>query len=215
MSEMSEKEQLEEIINVTKAMSEGDFYKELNTKLQGGMGELARYIDKTRRSLQKLDPPVSIVSEKIPQASSHLFDITRATEEATNKVMTITEKLMDDQEIVSAKIKDLREVATAKTVDSTAILRIAREIEEISNQNKNDLIEILTALSFQDLTGQKIKKIVTLVQDIEMRILELLVSFGIVKEDWDEDVLKQLKSPEKGLGVNQDLVDDILKNLGM
>lgn len=217
MSETLEKEGLSEMLDATKAMSEGDFNKSVNTKLQGELGELARYIDKTRRSLQKLDPVVTETTDKMPQASSQLTDITMATEAATHKIMTFTEKVMDDQEIVSVKIKDLREAATASTVDSTAILRIARDIEEINNKNKNDMIEILTALSFQDLTGQKIKKIIALVGDVETRILGLLISFGIKKEDGarKEAMMGQLKDASKGLGVNQVLVDDILKNLGM
>ena len=48
------------------------------------------------------------------------------------------------------------------------------------------MIEILTALSFQDLTGQKIKKIIALVGDVETRILGLLISLGIKKEDAPE-----------------------------
>lgn len=217
MSETLEKEGLSEILDATKAMSEGDFNKSMNTKLQGELGELARYIDKTRRSLQKLDPAVTETTDKMPQASSQLADITMATEAATHKIMTFTEKVMDDQEIVSVKIKDLREAATATTVDSTAVLRIAREIEEINNKNKNDMIEILTALSFQDLTGQKIKKIIALVGDVETRILGLLISFGIRKEDGakKEEMMGQLKDASKGLGLKQDLVNDILKNLGM
>lgn len=215
MSEISEKQGLAELIDATKAMSEGNFYKELNTKLQGELGELARYIDKTRKGLQKLDPHISSVSGKIPQASIHLFDITKATEEATHKVLSITEKVMDDQEKMSEKIAKLRDAATAAALDGPAILKIAREIEEINNRNKDDLIEILTALSFQDLTGQKIKKIVALVQDVEMRILQLLMSFGLVKEDWHEEVLEKLKDPEKRLDASQGLVDDILKKLGM
>lgn len=217
MSEIIEKEGLAEIVDATRAMSEGDFYKSVNTKLQGELGDLARYIDKTRKNLQKLDPAVSETTEKMPQASTQLSDITKATEAATHKIMSFTEKVMDYEEIVSGKIKELREAATARTVDSTAILRIAREIEDINDRSKNDLIEILTALSFQDLTGQKIKKIVTLVGEVEAKILELLISFGIKKEDGarKEEMMGQLKDASKGLGVNQGLVDDILKNLGM
>lgn len=217
MSEGIEKEGLTEIIDVTKAMSEGDFYKELNTKLQGELGDLARYIDKTRKKLQKLDPTISEATEKMPQASSQLSDITKATEEATHKVISITERVMDDHDVVSGKIKKLREAVTAGVIDGMAILKIARELEEINERNKNDLIEILTSLSFQDLTGQKIKKIVSLVEDVETRILELLISFGIKKEDGTtkEEMMEQLKDATKGLGANQGLVDDILKNLGM
>lgn len=215
MSETSVKEGLSEIIDATRAMSEGDFSRDINTKMQGEMGELARYIDKTRKSLQKLDPAATVTANNIPHASNQLFDIAKATEEGTHKVLSITEKILDNQDAISNMVKELRDVATSKVVDSSAILKIARDVEAATSQNKDDLVEILTSLSFQDLTGQKIKKIVALVEDVETRILEILIAFGIKKMDEGKrhDMMEQLKVADPAL--KQDLVDDILKNLGM
>lgn len=211
------KEELSELIVATKAISEGDFYKEITTKLQGELGDLARYIDRTRKNLQKLHPAVTETSERIPDASSQLSAITRATEEATHKVISITERVMDTQEMLSYKVKELKEVAALQVIDGSAILKITKDIEAIVNQNNTDLVETLTALSFQDLTGQQIKKIVSLVQDVEGRILDLLMSFKLTngEEKKKEKIIEQLKDPAKGLGINQGLVDELMRELGL
>lgn len=211
------KEELSELIDATKAISEGDFYKGISTKLQGELGDLARYIDRTRKNLQKLHPAVTETSERIPDASSQLSAITRATEEATHKVISITERVMDTQEMLSYKVKELKEVAALQVIDGSAILKITKDIEAIVNQNNTDLVETLTALSFQDLTGQQIKKIVALVQDVEGRILDLLMSFKLKngEEKKKEKIIEQLKDPAKGLGINQGLVDELMRELGL
>lgn len=212
---MVEKKELLEIINATKAMSEGDFRKAASTEMRGELGELVKYIDKTRKNLQKLSAAVPGSLEGIPQASSQLYEITRETEEAINRVISITEKVIEKEELVSNKFREIREATAAKVADVPAIIRIAGEIEEMRGQNRNDLVDILASLSFQDVTAQKMRKTVALVQNIEVRMLELLVSFGIVKEDWHGDMIEQLKDPANGLGASQGGVDDILKALGM
>lgn len=212
---MVEKKELLEVINATKAMSEGNFQKTLSTEVRGELAELARYIDKTRKNLQKLSTAVPGGSEGIPQASSQLYEITRETEEAIQKVISIAERVIDKEELVSLKIKELMEAATARVADVPAIIRIAGEIKEVRSRNRNDLVDILASLSFQDVMAQKMRKTVALVQNIEVRMLELLVSFGIIKEDWHGDMIEQLKDPANGLGASQGAVDEILKGMGM
>lgn len=212
---MVEKKDLLEVINATKAISEGNFNKTLSTEVRGELADLVKYIDKTRKNLQKLNTAIPGGSEGIPQASSQLYEITRETEEAIQKVISIAERVIDKEELVSLKIKELMEAATARVVDVPAIIRIAGEIKEVHGRNRTDLIEIVTALSFQDVIAQKMRKTVALVQNIEVRMLEFHVSFGIIKEDWHGDMIEQLKDPANGLGASQEAVDDILKGMGM
>jgi chemotaxis regulatin CheY-phosphate phosphatase CheZ len=83
-------------------------------------------------------------------------------------------------------------------------------------------------LSFQDLVGQRIQKIIKLVRSMEHRIEELIVSFGIKLKNHKEDptksfddlnkdvevYLSELKGPQReGEGLDQDGIDDLLSNL--
>lgn len=212
-----EKKGLHEIIDAAKAMSEGEFDREVNIRLQGELGNLASFINKTMKNLRKLDPAMIEASEKMPGAAGSLSDIIKTTEAATHKVLSITEKLMDEQEMIFGKVKELRSAASSQAIEGSVILRLAKDIEDLANQNNEDLVQIMTALTFQDITGQRIKKIISLVEDVETRILEILVAFGIKKLEGDkrEEIMEQLKGATKSDVLKQDLVDDILKNLGM
>jgi chemotaxis protein CheZ len=81
-------------------------------------------------------------------------------------------------------------------------------LKEFKNGFEDDLTEILTTQSFQDLTGQTIKKVITLVNEIEAELVRLITSFGVKIES---GVAEPVAVAEK---VSQSDVDDLLKELG-
>lgn len=69
-------------------------------------------------------------------------------------------------------------------------------------QNDKRLLDIMTALSFQDLVAQSVNKLVTILDEVEHRLLQLVVVFGpyqkqAAKTDQSKasEMLKQLKRP--------------------
>ncbi len=202
-----------ELLDVTRDMANGNYRREVGSDLYGELGELARYINMTFKKLQTLEPNIKLSSEKIPMATSQLSDITRATEEATNRIMGLTEKVLDNHDLISSGIE---RVKGSDRLDKTNI----GELDKLVSDNKESLVEIITCLSFQDLTGQKINKIVAMMREVESRILELIVTFGLKanseKGNMDEvtsPILNELKKPVSD-DLKQDLVDDMLKKFG-
>lgn len=204
---------LKELVESAKAMSEGNFYKEVNTKLKGELGDLARFINITMQNLQFLDPPVRESSQRMPEVSSQLFDVNKAAEEATHKVLSLTEKILEDQEALSLQISKLKNVVeTTKPVNGD-LHDIIGELKRINEEDKNGLIEILSNLSFQDLTGQKIKKVMVTLEEVQTRLLECIMAFGITIKD-EGEIISQLKDSSVSKDLKQDLVDEILRELG-
>jgi len=89
-------------------------------------------------------------------------------------------------------------------------------------------MSMMEPLSFQDLVGQRIQRIIKLVKSMEMRIEDLIISFGIKmqrhKEDPSksfedlarevEDFKSELMGPQsEGEGLDQDSIDDLLASL--
>jgi chemotaxis protein CheZ len=100
---------------------------------------------------------------------------------------------------------------------------------ELTIQNHLNIIsDTFVQMSFQDLTGQRIRRIMNLVNQMEERIRRMVVSFGIKissKEqnpDISEEELQravveketELAGPQKaGQGLDQAGIDDLLANL--
>ena len=80
------------------------------------------------------------------------------------------------------------------------------------------------AQDFQDLTGQIISRVITLVREVEERLVEIITTFGIEKADEPSDAAKKSATEAEGPILNpheredavssQDDVDDLLSSLG-
>ena len=82
------------------------------------------------------------------------------------------------------------------------------------------MLDISVALSFQDLVAQRVKKLVTILEDVQHRLLKLVVVFGlqqdqskVQREGRGHEMLKQLDASKK-TSLEQNLVDDILGEFG-
>ena len=190
-----------------------------DTKLYEELGELARFIDTTMKTLSEFSTPVSTSTEQLPQALSHLTNLKTMTEQGTHKVMLEVEAIQDNHLKLSGMIKDLT-LALQKTQAAPAVLQQLQAIGNAINADDKRLLDIMTALSFQDLVAQSVNKLVTILQEVEHKLLQLVVVFGpyqkqAAKKEQDKasEMLKQLEAT-KNTSMNQDLADEILKQFG-
>ncbi|MFO0768204.1 MAG: protein phosphatase CheZ [Nitrospiraceae bacterium] len=51
-------------------------------------------------------------------------------------------------------------------------------IGDVMKDDDKRLVEIMTALSFQDLVAQSVNKLVTILDEVEHKLLQLVVVFG-------------------------------------
>jgi chemotaxis protein CheZ len=111
---------------------------------------LAKYIAATKQELAGIHPQ-DISGEHLPAAHDELDAVVAATEEATNSIMEATESI----EETAAKIDP----------DNAAVLEAA-------------VTKIYEACGFQDITGQRITKVVKALKAVEEKVDELIATFG-------------------------------------
>jgi len=118
--------------------------------LHSELAGLVRYIKEIKSEVAALKP-VQIAEEHIPTATNELDAIVEATEEATHAIMEAAEAI----ETVAAKLEG---EVTETLADATT--------------------RIYEACSFQDITGQRIRKVVGALKAIEGKVEHLLAAFG-------------------------------------
>jgi chemotaxis protein CheZ len=188
-----------------------------NRKLYGELGELTRYIENTMRQLRCVEAPVEETTAQLPQASAHLSDLAKLTEEGTHRVMELTEELQDNRRQITKSIGELATLLP-NSRDGTQSDRITAITGLLSADDKR-LMDIMTALSFQDLVAQRIKKIITILDDVEHKLLQMVVVFGAKQNGATnangkaDQMLKELEA-SRSTALKQDLVDDILGQFG-
>ncbi|NJC87313.1 MAG: hypothetical protein FIA97_06740 [Methylococcaceae bacterium] len=173
--------------------SQGDLYKEV--------GKVTRKLHDALKSFHdSIDPKLrDLATTDMPNAKDKLEFVIKSTEEAANKTMGIVEKYIASMDTLSGHISKLQ-----KPADSVQYLKAFQaELEE-------DMNAVLMTQSFQDLTGQTIKKVIALVSNLERELVELIATFGVKLESITETEQQAVVSEK----VSQSDVDDLLKEFG-
>lgn len=118
--------------------------------------------------------------------------------------------------------------------DQNDIFKKIEDAFQVASSITDDISRITEALSFQDLSGQQILKIIKLLTDFQVQLLAIVVSFGsqlkmkeknagitveeskrIAQEDVDKYLSSMTTGEVGGDGsLDQDAVNDLLKGLG-
>lgn len=128
---------------------EGDMTA-VGLKVYADIEALARYINTARAEIAELRPD-DINSEHLPAATDELTAIVGATEQATHTIFEAVEGI----EALTEKMDP-----------------------EVAAQVSAAVTSVFEACGFQDITGQRITKVVTALQMIETKVDALLQAFG-------------------------------------
>jgi chemotaxis protein CheZ len=205
---------------LTMALTEGEFYRSISTDLQDGLKSIYREINAaaTSSATEPTTAPPPVADEMFSEASTQLGAILQTTEKATESIMGLVEKHLDASERAAALLDSLE---NGESRPEIAELRAA-------NQSLGeDLMEIMTTLSFQDLTGQRIKRIVAALRQIEKVVFELYMATGLsmkAMEQNPEQSVEEIRQTSKARATelkgpqaasSQTDVDDLLSQLGL
>ena len=189
-----------------------------DTQLYEKLGELTRFIDKTIKTISQFSAPMSATTEQLPDATAYLKDLRKLTEDGTHKIMQLVEEIEENRKRADMQLDALVN-GLASSDAATVASKIVTIRATLAADNK-PLMDIITALSFQDLVAQSVNKLVTIIEEVEHKLLELVVVFGPYTKGAGKaeaskasDMLKQL-SATKNTSMKQDLADEILKQYG-
>jgi len=180
------------------------------------LSELTKYVEMITSTIRDMESPVTSTSDQLPEATAHLNDLATMTEEGTHRVLALTEAIETNRGIVQTALDHLKEKVGGEH---------ATDVEKVLEMLKADerrLMDIHVALSFQDLVAQRVAKLVTILNEVQHKLLKLVVIFGIKqKKDGGrtkdggrgDEMLRQLEA-SKTTALEQDLVDDILSEFG-
>ncbi|MDR4494404.1 MAG: protein phosphatase CheZ [Nitrospirales bacterium] len=189
---------------------------EKNSTIYAELAELTKYVEMMTKTIRDMETPVASTSDQLPQATKHLGDLAKLTEEGTHKVLTITEEMERRRAHMMKELLALKGGVSAEQ---------AKQVDGFLDHLKIDeqyLMNIHVALSFQDLVAQRVAKLVTILNEVQHKLLKLVVVFGLQQKMMGKnkqaegrayEMLKQLEV-SKTSALEQNLVDDILSEFG-
>jgi len=190
------------------------------------LGGIVRLLHDSLRELG-YDKALTEASSQIVDAQDRLEYVASLTEQAANKVLNTLDEGMPAQDVLSKKSKEMETrwndlFAGKLSLDQFKQLAgdsrtFAQAVSEATEAEKARLLEIMMAQDFQDITGQLIKKVVTITKTVEHELAELLRDNAppAVREKLAQKEVSLMQGPSApAVALNQDNVDDLLADLG-
>ena len=169
------------------------------------VGQLTRQLHDSLQEFRN-DPRLPELAEnEIPDARERLSYVIDMTDKAANRTMDaveaslpIADRLNDNIQSVMPGWRELmdRQLELGKFKDLCHQLEsFLLSSEQDANQLRELLTEILMAQDYQDLTGQMIRRVINLVQEVEAKLVAILSVFG--RLPGMEDVQPALEAKSK------------------
>lgn len=216
--------------NPERLRRERDFHKRLTEDMLRGLRAIYKEIaqlatGQDNRVTQDSAPSAADTAGIFHEASRQLEDVMATTLRAADDIMTKAESIQSSQAELKEILKRLHSLGHAP--------EDVRRAMELLSSDSDSVTSIVTALSFQDLTGQRIKKVVSALGSVRDIVLQTYVSAGLMLKQSAADPEKDLEliaaeskkdaaaTVEKGaklkgpdLNASQKDVDDLLSQLG-
>lgn len=191
------------------------------------IGQLTRQMRDGLRELG-LDKGIAKAAEVIPDARDRLSYVAQMTERAAERALNAIDVAQPIQESLSKQANGLRqrwdvwfasplELDDARELVTDTRAYLSDVPQQVSATNAQ-LMEIMMAQDFQDLTGQVIKKMMDVIKDMETELLQLLIDNVPLEKQPDVNG-SLLNGPQTKRGDldavdDQSQVDDLLASLG-
>ena len=190
------------------------------------IGHLTRALHDSLRELG-YDKNLQKAASAIPDARDRLNYIATMTQAAAERVLNATEAAQPVVEKIESGAKNLAgewQKLFDNKLDVEQFKQLAMqthaylvEVPRQTRQTNANLTEIMMAQDFQDLTGQVIKKVMDVTQNLEAQLLALLVHHAPPSVKLDPSLLNGPVVNAAGrtdVVTSQAQVDDLLESLG-
>lgn len=163
-------------------------------RLRFDLADMMSAITRTKAEIASIKPKDDDAEGKLDVASHELDAIVTTTEKATSDILASAERI---QEIAWTMREQGTDASVCDLIDANTT-------------------EIYTACSFQDLTGQRIRKVIQVLNFLEARIDAMIKIWRLddlefVSADGETQDTSLLNGPARpGQGLEQNAIDDIL-----
>lgn len=198
------------------------------------LGKLTRQLHDTLSSFQLDSKLAEMTAKDIPDAKERLNYVITMTQQAADQTLNAVESALPVAEELMSRSAELHKAwdrFRGRELGADEFRKLAKDIDvffgwlaEHAPRMHANMSDVLMAQSFQDLTGQIIKRVITLVQEVETSLVEIIrLTGGRFIDGGAEEKTVSSISPcgpvvptvDKGdVMTGQDDVDALLSSLG-
>ncbi|VXC01540.1 protein phosphatase CheZ [Massilia sp. 9I] len=199
-----------------------------NEEVLSRIGHMTRALHESLRGLG-LDKLIEKAASEIPDARDRLDYVVRLSEQSAKRVLDATDAAGPVQDAIETRSAELAG-SWQSLLDNGASDAEWRELAQRTIAGLNEsrsgavatrgqLMDIMMAQDFQDLTGQVIGRITGIAQNLEKQLVQVLIDFAPseIRRELDNGLLNGPQINPEGKSevvADQGQVDDLLDSLG-
>ncbi len=226
--ESRDEEKINDLVSELTTIRESSLYRDL--------GMLTREIHESINAFGSDQRIAELAQEELPTAQERLAYIVTKTDEAAHRTMNTAEETIEMSEAFNSRASEIRDRWIRfrnRDLSKEEFVKLYDDmdhyLEDIGTDTRDmqgKMTEIMLAQDYQDITGQMIKQVVSMVQEVEEKLVRLVAISGGVQaaDNTEKDEKKssgevpegpQLhRSEDADVATSQNEVDDLLSSLG-
>ncbi len=224
--EANNQEEVSNLISELTRLRESTMFQEI--------GLLTRQLHDALHGVQMDSGLANLTETELPETKERLNYVISMTEQAANRTLNAVEEALPISDTMEERAVQLQaewERFTRRELDANDFRKLSHKVQEFfasvvddSGRIRANLTEVLMAQDFQDLTGQVIRRVTEMVQEVEVNLVELIRRSSMSTMEEKPEPPKNKTSKGEGPQMNaearddvvsgQDDVDDLLSSLG-
>ncbi len=197
---------------VTEVRCADDLHAAMAELVSAESNEAIRKLEGILASLKREFDPASVTmtSTNIPDSVSKLSSVLLETAQAASRVFQLVERQKALIEENDRRLDAIKQLVRRNPIDSEALVREVSKSRETNIGLRELSHEIVMSQEFQDLTSQKVQKVIRLIGGLDGSLRALLTHFKIATSlDGNSE------NPSGNADIDQEAADDILKGFGI
>lgn len=179
-------------------------------RLADGVARLARRVQNALHQIDMDSRLACIAGREIPDARTHLDFVVRMTEDAAHRTLDLVDVSRAQIDESRLALQELKAQLPPGLTDG---------LEDSFLRMRSTLVDLAQAQEYQDLSGQMIRRVIKLVQEIETALTALLDVCGIdLKTEAHKPIVREAGAgigPRPESASSQQDADDLLADLGL
>lgn len=209
---MSDYKDINELLDIARNINEGNYdVVSVDVNAENELYHIAKYFSEAVSKLKTVFDTVEDSYEDLPGFEDTLKAIIKDTKTASENVLSCVDRINFVTDDIKENLQTLRHQVEAGSFGQTA--GIVDRLRDKALAGQDTCFDIIASLEFQDITKQKIDKLVKIIYDLQERLAHLVIMFGVKENKIDVQMLDKMKD-KNDLLKDQNLVDELLKEFG-
>lgn len=202
-----------ELLDIARNISNGNYdVVGIDVNPESELFHIAEYFSKAVNKLKTVSSAVEDAYEDLPGFESVLHSVIGDSKEASENVLECVDKINFNIDDIKENLGTLR--TYVENGEFSKINGILDRLRDKGTAGQDVSFDIIASLEFQDITKQKIDKLIKIIYDLQERLTHLVLMLGVKDRKIDVETLEKLKTKD-GIMENQNLVDELLKEFGI